>query len=254
MQSTAGSRRRTAARGQRPPGRHGNPALDGTAEASLEWINFENVCFKVETRSHRRVTAAGVPMFATFSFTETLSAFVVLFAVIDIIGSMPIIILLKQKGQTVSAFKASLLSFLLMALFFYAGDIILRLFNVDVESFAVAGSIVIFFMALEMLLDVEIFKNQSPVREATLVPLVFPLIAGAGAFTTLISLRAEYANLNIMIALVLNMIWVYVVIAMVGRIEYLLGTGGVYIVRKFFGVILLAIAVKLFTSNIKLMF
>ncbi|CAK7015829.1 MAG: hypothetical protein DELT_02255 [Desulfovibrio sp.] len=192
--------------------------------------------------------------FSTFNLKETFSAFIVLFAVIDILGSVPIIIALKERGQRVSASKATILAFLLMALFFYSGEVILGLFHVDIQSFAVAGSIVIFLIALEMLLDVEIFKNQGPMKEATLVPLVFPLLAGAGAFTTLLSLRAEYASFNIFVALILNMLWVYVVIKKVGRIERLLGKGGIYIVRKFFGVILIAIAVRLFTQNIRLLF
>jgi len=193
-------------------------------------------------------------MMAGFSFMEFFSAFIVLFAVIDIIGSMPIIIELQEKGMNVHALKATILSSLLLIMFFYAGEIVLRLFSVDVESFAVAGSIVIFLLALEMLLGIEIFKNQGPIREVTLVPLVFPLIAGPGSFTTLLSLRAEYASVNILIALIANMIWVYVVIRMVGTIKRTLGTGGVYIIRKFFGVILIAIAVRLFTQNIRLLF
>ena len=132
-------------------------------------------------------------MFANFNFQQMVSAFIVLFAVIDIIGSIPIIINLKEKGKDVNATKATVISFALMIGFFYAGDFMLKLFHVDIESFAVAGAFVIFLMSLEMILDVEIFKNQGPIKEATLVPLVFPLLAGAGAFTTLLSLRAEYA-------------------------------------------------------------
>ena len=148
-------------------------------------------------------------MFAAFNLQQMISAFIVLFAVIDIIGSIPIIINLKEKGKEVNALKATLISFALLIGFFYAGDMMLKLFHVDIESFAVAGAFVIFLMSLEMILDIEIFKNQGPIKEATLVPLVFPLLAGAGAFTTLLSLRAEYASVNIIIALVLNMIWVY---------------------------------------------
>lgn len=193
-------------------------------------------------------------MFAAFNLTETVSAFIVLFAVIDIVGSMPVITELNTRGLEVSPLKASVLSLVLMVAFFYGGHIILRLFRVDVESFAVAGSIVLFLIAFEMLLGVEIFKNQGPVKEATLVPLVFPLIAGPGSFTTLLSLRAEYAAVNILVALALNMIWVYFVIRMVDKVERLLGKGGVYIIQKFFGVILIAIAVRLFTQNIRLLF
>ena len=192
-------------------------------------------------------------MFSKFNIQELVSAFIVLFAVIDIIGSIPIIINLKEKGQHVNALKATVLSFLLFIGFFYAGDMMLRLFHVDIESFAVAGAIVIFLMALEMLLDVEIFKYQGPIKEATLVPLVFPLLAGAGSFTTLLSLRAEYASVNIIIALILNMLWVYIVVSMTDRVERLLGKGGIYIIRKFFGIILIAIAVRLFTANITLL-
>lgn len=186
-------------------------------------------------------------------FQQILSAFIVLFAVIDIIGAIPIIIDLKDKGKDVNALKATLISFLLLLGFFYAGDILLRLFHVDIESFAVAGAFVIFLLSLEMILDIEIFKNQGPIKEATLVPLVFPLLAGAGSFTTLLSLRAEYASVNIIVALVLNMLWVYFVVRMTRKVEKVLGKGGIYLIRKFFGIILLAISVKLFMSNITLL-
>ena len=183
-------------------------------------------------------------MFSAFNWQQMTSAFIVLFAVIDIIGSIPIIINLKEKGKDVNALKATLISFALLIGFFYAGDMMLKLFH---------GAFVIFLMSLEMILDIEIFKNQGPIKEATLVPLVFPLLAGAGAFTTLLSLRAEYASINIIIALVLNMIWVYFVVSMTGRVERFLGKGGIYIIRKFFGIILLAISVRLFMANISLL-
>ena len=192
-------------------------------------------------------------MFTNFNFQQILSAFIVLFAVIDIIGAIPIIINLKDKGKDVNALKATLISFLLLLGFFYAGDILLRLFHVDIESFAVARAFVIFLLSLEMILDIEIFKNQGPIKEATLVPLVFPLLAGAGSFTTLLSLRAEYASVNIIVALVLNMLWVYFVVRMTRKVEKVLGKGGIYLIRKFFGIILLAISVKLFMSNITLL-
>ena len=192
-------------------------------------------------------------MFTNFNFQQILSAFIVLFAVIDIIGAIPIIIDLKDKGKDVNALKATLISFLLLLGFFYAGDILLRLFHVDIESFAVAGAFVIFLLSLEMILDIEIFKNQGPIKEATLVPLVFPLLAGAGSFTTLLSLRAEYASMNIIVALILNMLWVYFVVRMTRKVEKVLGKGGIYLIRKFFGIILLAISVKLFMSNITLL-
>ena len=192
-------------------------------------------------------------MFTNFNFQQILSAFIVLFAVIDIIGAIPIIIDLKDKGKDVNALKATLISFLLLLGFFYAGDILLRLFHVDIESFAVAGAFVIFLLSLEMILDIEIFKNQGPIKEATLVPLVFPLLAGAGSFTTLLSLRAEYASVNIIVALILNMLWVYFVVRMTRKVERVLGKGGIYLIRKFFGIILLAKSVKLFMSNITLL-
>ena len=189
-------------------------------------------------------------MFAEFNFQQLVSAFIVLFAVIDIIGAIPIILNLKQKGRPVNAPKATLISFALLILFFFGGDAVLKIFQVDIASFAIAGALIIFLMALEMILDIEIFKNQGPIQEATLVPLVFPLLAGAGTFTTLVTLRAEYATINILIALVLIMVWGYFVLKMTDRIERFLGKGGIYIMRKFFGIILIAIAARLFTANI----
>ena len=178
------------------------------------------------------------------------STFIVLFAVIDLLGSTPIFIDLKQQGRPVNALKATLISTGLLIGFFFAGDAMLRLFNVDIESFAVAGSLVIFLLALEMILDVVIFKNQGPIKEATLVPVVFPLIAGAGSFTTLISLRAEYAQVNILIGLLLNMGFVYCVLKATERVERLISKSTIYLLRKFFGIILLAISVRLFTANL----
>ena len=186
---------------------------------------------------------------AGFDFQELISAFIVLFAVLDIIGAISIILDLKQKGRSVNALKATLIALALLLGFFFAGDMMLKLFQVDIASFAIAGSVVLFLMALEMILDIEIFKNTGPIQEATLVPLVFPLLAGAGSFTTLLSLRAEYASINIILALLLNMGWVYIVLKMTDRIERILGKGGIYVVRKFFGIILLAIAARLFTAN-----
>ena len=150
--------------------------------------------------------------FSQLNFTQILSSFLVLLGIIDIIGAVPIIIPLKEKGRDVSPVKATLISFGLLLGFFYGGNWILALFGCDIQSFAVAGAILIFLTALEMILDIEIFKNIGPTKEATLIPLVFPLLAGAGAFTTLISLKAMYADINIMIALVLNMVWVFIVL------------------------------------------
>ena len=181
---------------------------------------------------------------------QILSAFIVLFAVIDVLGSTPIFLSLKQQGRPVNAWKATLISLALMLAFFFAGDAMLRLFNVDIESFAVAGSLIIFLMSMEMILDVEIFKNQGPIKEATLVPVVFPLLAGAGSFTTLLSLRAEYAQVNIIIGLLLNMVFVYIVLKATDRVEKVISKAAIYLLRKFFGIILLAISVRLFTANL----
>lgn len=189
-------------------------------------------------------------LLSAFNFQDLLSAFIVLFAVIDIIGSIPIILDLKQKGRSVNAMKATLIAGSLLFAFFYAGDAMLRLFQVDIASFAVAGAFVIFLLSIEMILDIEIFKNNGPMKEATLVPLVFPLIAGAGSFTTLLSLSAAYHAINIILALLLNMLWVYFVLRMTDRVERLLGKGGIYLIRKFFGIILLAISARLFTENL----
>ena len=184
------------------------------------------------------------------SIIQITSAFMVLFAIIDILGSIPIILNIKKKSANVYPLRASLIAFAILVLFLFTGEGILKLFNVDIESFAVAGSLVIFIFAIEMILDVEIFRNKGPEGSSSIVPLAFPLIAGPGSFTTLLSLRAEYATENILIALVLNMIFVFVVIKSTSKIEKIIGEGGIYILRKFFGIILLAIAVKLFTTNI----
>lgn len=189
-------------------------------------------------------------IFSRIDPLQIASAFIVLFAVIDVLGSTPIFLSLKNRGRAVNARQATLISTTLLIAFFFAGDAMLRLFSVDVESFAVAGSLVIFLMSLEMLLDVEIFKNNGPIKEATLIPVVFPLIAGPGSFTTLLSLRAEYAQVNILIGLLLNMAFVYVVLKATERVERVISKAAIYLLRKFFGIILLAISVRLFTANL----
>lgn len=189
-----------------------------------------------------------------FNFMEIASAFIVLFAIIDILGSIPIIFSFQQKGEQVYPLRTSFIALAIMLLFLFAGDLILNLFNVDIQSFAVAGSLVIFIMALEMILDVEIFKHKGPKGSSSIVPIAFPLVAGPGSFTALLSLRAEYFTVNIIIALVLNLCFVYLVLKMTKKIEKSLGEGGIYIMRKFFGIILLAIAVKLFVTNINYLF
>ena len=173
-----------------------------------------------------------------------------LFAVIDILGAIPIIISLREKNQKIEAGKAAIVSFVILVAFLFIGKALLGLFNVDISSFAVAGALVLLVLAVEMIFGVEIFKNDSPCGSATIVPLVFPLIAGAASFTTLLSLRAEYNILNIIIAVAMNMALVYLVLRYVYYVERLFGKSGVYVMRKLFGIILLAIAVRLFTSNL----
>ena len=185
-----------------------------------------------------------------FDIHEVISAFVVLFAVIDITGLVPIIIDLKEKGNEINAGKAAFYSLFSFIVFLFMGNMMLQLFHVDISSFAIAGSLVIFVMAIEMIFGVEIFKMDGPAGSATIVPIVFPLIAGAGSFTTLLSLRALYSLLDIIIALVLNILIIYIVIKRVNIIEKLLGKGGVYVLRKFFGIILLAISVRMFIDNL----
>ncbi len=181
--------------------------------------------------------------------TQILSAFVVLFVLIDVSGSIPIFLGFKEEGKDVNPLQAAIYSFVIMTAFLFIGKWVLQLFNVDVSSFAVAGALVIFIISVEMIFGVEVFKNDAPGGSRTLVPIVFPLIAGPGTFTVLLSMRAEYDVSNIIIALFLNMIIVYLVLKYLGIVEKLLGIGGVYVLRKFFGVIVMAIAVRLFTAN-----
>ena len=184
------------------------------------------------------------------SFKEIFTAFMVLFAVIDITGSTPIIINLNSNGNKVNAEKATVISLIIFITFLFAGDALLKLYNIDISSFAIAGALVLFVLAIEMTFSIEVFRNDGPGGSATIVPVVFPLVAGAGALTTTLSLRAECHVINIIIAVVLNMIVVYIVLKKVTLVERLIGKGGVYVLRKFFGIILLAMAVKLFTTNL----
>lgn len=190
-------------------------------------------------------------MFAEFSMRQFISAFVVLFAVIDIIGAVPVMLKLKKKGRKIRAEKITLWSFLMFIGFFYIGEFFLHLFKLDISSFAIAGSLIIFIMAMEMILDIEIFREgpDTP-KDSVFVPLVFPLIAGAGALTTLLAIRAQYADINVLLAITANMMVVYVVIRLAKWIEQHLGTSFIYLIQKFFGIILLAISVKLFLTNI----
>lgn len=189
--------------------------------------------------------------FTGFSTAELFKTTMVLFAVIDIVGSIPLIIKIKeQAGGDIHPLRTSLVSLGIMIGFLILGESILQLFGVDVKSFAVAGSLILFAMSLEMILGVRLFRDSVSGKTASIVPLAFPIIAGAGTMTTLISLRAEFANINIVLAILINVLIVYIVLRLTKRLELILGPGGIAILKKVFGIILLAIAVKLFTTNI----
>jgi multiple antibiotic resistance protein len=178
-----------------------------------------------------------------------LSAFMVMFAVIDITGSIPVIIDIKNRGNEIQAGKAAAAAFAILILFLFGGNGMLKLFGVDISSFAIAGALVLFAIAVEMIMGIELFKNQVK-GSASIVPIAFPLVAGAGSMTTLISLRTQFSWAEIVVALILNMVIVYIVLRFTHFFERLLGEVGVLILRKLFGVILLAISVKLFVSNL----
>ena len=190
-------------------------------------------------------------MFKAFSSQEFVSAFFVLFAIIDVVGSIPIFINLRKRGKNINATKAALLAFAIFIIFFYGGEAFLHLFGVDLPSFAIAGSLIIFIIAMELILDIEIFKDQpeSP-KDATFIPVVFPLIAGAGALTTLLSIRSQFADINVLLAILCNIIIVYFVLKAAKRLEKILKPGVIIIFQKFFGIILLAISVKLFIGSL----
>ena len=184
------------------------------------------------------------------NWTELLKSTMVMFAVIDIVGSIPFLLDIKKKAGDIHAEKASLVALGIMLAFLFLGEGVINFLGIDVNSFAVAGSIVMFFMALEMILGITLFKQSAEsMKTATIVPVAFPLIAGAGSMTSIISLRAEFAPINIAIAILINMALVYVVLRLTGRIERALGEGGIAVLQKVFGIILLAIAVKLFSAN-----
>ena len=188
------------------------------------------------------------------SFQEITTAFMVLFAVIDIIGNIPIIIDLRKKHGHIQSGKATIIAGIIMMVFLFVGQSLLRLIGIDVNSFAVAGAMIIFFIALEMILGITLYKDEDHgAVTASVFPLAFPLIAGPGTLTTLLSLRAELALENVIVGIIANMVFMYIVLKTSGRIERAIGPNGIAIVRKVFGVILLAIAVKLFTGNIKLL-
>ena len=184
------------------------------------------------------------------SGTQILSATVVLFALIDVLGSVPLFLNYQRLDKTINPLSAACYSFLILVGFLFVGRGILQLFNVDVSSFAVAGSLVIFIISIEMVFGIEIFKLDAPGNSITLVPVVFPLIAGPGTFTALLSMRAEFGAAEIIIAIFLNMIVVFLVLRHLDPMRRLVGAGGVYVMRRFFGIILMAIAVRLFTANL----
>ena len=188
-----------------------------------------------------------------FNLVEVGKTFMILFAVIDIVGSIPVIIKIKEKSGDIHPIRASLVALGLMITFLFAGEILLGVLGVDIKAFAVAGALILFALSFELIFGVELFKADDDFgsKIVAVVPIAFPLIAGAGTMTTLISLRVDFAAINISLAVVLNIIVVFVVLSLTKQIEGLLGRGGIAILKKAFGLILLAIAVKLFTENIQ---
>ena len=188
----------------------------------------------------------------SLNIKEIFTAFMVLFAVIDIVGNIPIIIDLRKKAGHIQSEKASIIAGLIMIVFLFVGNSILKLVGIDVHSFAVAGAFILLFIALEMILGITLYKqDEESSLNATVFPLAFPLIAGPGSLTTLLSLKSEFQTENIIIAVIVNVIVIFIVLKTSIKIERIIGQNGINITRKVFGVVLLAIAVKLFTSNIK---
>lgn len=183
-----------------------------------------------------------------FNFKQILSVTMILFAIIDILGSIPIVISLRNKVGHIQSEKASIVALLLMILFLFVGEEMLKIIGLDISSFAIAGSVVIFIIAMEMILGINLFREEAA-ESASIVPLAFPLIAGSGTLTTLLSLKSEYATQNIIVGIIINMIFVYIVLKNTIFLEKLLGKTGLNIMRKAFGIILLAIAIKLFRNN-----
>lgn len=191
-------------------------------------------------------------MFGTdqINFSEIFTLTLALFAVIDILGAVPVLLSLRKKIGGINAMQATLVSGALMLIFFYAGEQVLIYMGLDIHSFAIAGSIVIFIVGLEMVLGVEFFRTDKDVKSGNLVPIAFPLIAGSGTLTTVMSLKSNYHEVNILLAIFINLIFVYITLRALDLIERVLGPSGILAVRKFFGVILLAIAVKMFRANL----
>ncbi len=184
-------------------------------------------------------------------FSQIVTISFTLFAIIDILGSIPVIISLKKKMGDISAFRATAVSGALMLMFFFVGEEMLNYMGLDIHSFAIAGSIVIFILGLEMVLGHDLFKSEEG-RSGNVVPIAFPIIAGSGTLTTVMSLKADYSSTNILIAILINLVFVFIILRSISFIERILGPSGISVIRKFFGVILLAIAVKIFRSNVGL--
>lgn len=193
-------------------------------------------------------------MFSGFDWQQFLGAFFVLFAIIDITGSLPIIVSLCRKGKAVDPLKTAVWSFGMFMAFYFVGEAFLNLFGVDTASFAVAGSLIIFVMACEMILDISIFQETPDApKDSSFFPVVFPLIAGAGALTTMLAIRSQFSPINLISAIAVNMVCVYIVLRLATRLEKKLSASVLYMLKKFFGIILLTISIKLFTSNITLL-
>ena len=188
-----------------------------------------------------------------FNLKEIVTCTMVLFAVIDIVGSIPIVIGLRKKVGHIQSEKASIVAGLIMIGFLFLGEQILSLIGIEVNSFEVAGALIIFFLALEMILGIQLYKDESS-ETASIVPIAFPIIAGAGTLTSILSLRAEYNLPNLIVAIIINIIIVYIVLKSSKRIERILGPSGIGVIRKIFGIILMAIAVKLFAGNVQQLF
>ncbi len=189
-----------------------------------------------------------------FNLRELLSAYVVLFAICDIPGNIPIVLNIQNKGIHISARRAFLYSLIMMIGFFYAGEAFLNLFGVDISSFAIAGALIVFLISLEMILDVNLFGEGTEISsDATLVPVVFPLFIGAGVLTALLSLRSQYSDLNILLAVLFNCITIYATIRLSRILKKFLSPATIYVIKKFFGMVLLAIAVKLFITNLSVL-
>ena len=212
-------------------------------------VNSQGFCFLYRFITCTFINDNTKTMTKIFNFKEILSVTMILFAIIDILGAIPVIIELRKKaGGHIQSEKASIVALILMIIFLFLGEGLLGIIGLDISSFAIAGSIVIFIIAMEMVLGVNFFKEEIP-EAVSIVPLAFPLIAGAGTMTTLLSLKSEYQTANIVVGILINMVFVYAVLKNSQRIEKLFGPTGLHILRKAFGIILLAIAIKLFKTN-----